>query len=250
MKRETFDQAFEQISDGLLEDALNVYNKKRSRRQLWMRVAAVAATVAIVLTATLWQGKTPDGEIVSAPGILKVYAYDATEAANSEEMEFYDITGVDISVGDKLLPYWSPYMSKVTMIPYTLQVDEEYYKDMEITFDVKVNCGRFYLDRGLTNLEQKFTVENGAVIYWHGGALGKVEEAIAADGGIFAEIIIRADGEIVGCGVIKMRLDIMNESMPVCYPNRCDAVCYPMINGELQDVTETHVNEYIESWKQ
>lgn len=249
MKRETFDRAFEQISDGLVQDALNVYDKKRNRRKVWVRVAAVAATVAIVLTATLWPRQTPDGEIITAPGILKVYAYDATEATSFEEMKPYEITdGVDVSVNDKYLPYWSPYMNKVTMIPYTLRIEESYYEGKAITFDISVNCGRFYLDRGSVELGQKFTVQNGTVIHWKGSAHWKMEEAIAADGGIFAQIIIRADNEIVGCGVIKMKYDT-EQSMPVCYPNRCDAVCYPMVEGRLQNVSEEYALRQIEEFK-
>ena len=247
MNSEKFSQALEKVSDELLVDALNVYKRKENRRNLWIRVTAVAATVAILLTALLWPGKTADGEPITAPGILKVYAYDITNGNDLEEMKRYEITNdTSVSVNDKHLPIWSPYLGIVTMIPYTLQVDNQYYPDMEITFDVSVNCGRFFLNRGTMNLGSKFTVDNGTVIHWDGGAIWEVKEAVAADGDIFADIIIRADGSIVGYGVIEMKYE---EDETLCHPEKCFAVCFPMINGKFQNISEEYVHQQLMEYK-
>ncbi|MBE6917284.1 MAG: hypothetical protein E7470_05225 [Ruminococcaceae bacterium] len=264
MKRETFDQAFEQISDGLLEDALNVYNKKRSRRQLWMRVAAVAATVAIVLTATLWQGKTPDGEIVSAPGILKVYAYDTTTGTSIKDM----VRG-ELREGVISHPYrWTMGMNWLYGLPLTLCIEEEQLKGMEITFDVSVEVGEYWADNmnpkynknhndpvadtDDIKLGKTFTVDNGETIFWIANDLydkdamgGKpfLEAVKAYNNKFTTRIIIKADGNIVGYAVVFIRYE--DDGWFAAYLSK--TIYYPLIDGGFQNVTEGYVNNEMDS---
>ena len=42
------------IADEKIMDAMQAYEKKKGHGNLWFRVAAVAAMLAIVLTVTLW----------------------------------------------------------------------------------------------------------------------------------------------------------------------------------------------------
>lgn len=271
MKRETFDQAFEQISDGLLEDALNVYNKKRSRRQLWMRVAAVAATVAIVLTATLWQGKTPDGEIVSAPGILKVYAFDLVEAGGRDISK---LEGVEMKEGIEFPSNigWGWSMNLYPGLPIKFSVPDEYYGDATISYNITVDNGEFFrkytMETGFfwwgdAYLGQDFGLENHQTIFWHpmetsSESIITTKDPLAAppqpeytyfEGEkAFAKVTVYADDHIVGAALIEIYASKEDKSW--YQAKLLGTVCFPQIEGKYQCVTQTHVSEYMENWEQ
>ena len=79
MSGKDLSEAMGGIADEKIESAIHAYEKKGTRRNVWFRVAAVAAMLAIVLTVTLWPRRTASGEIITAPGIMKVYGYDWEE---------------------------------------------------------------------------------------------------------------------------------------------------------------------------
>ena len=64
------------IGDDKILAAMKVYEKKRRRRGIIYRAAAMAAMLAILLTAALWPRRSEDGELIIAPGVVRVYAYD------------------------------------------------------------------------------------------------------------------------------------------------------------------------------
>lgn len=276
MKRETFDRAFEQISDGLVQDALNVYDKKRNRRKVWVRVAAMAATVAIVLTATLWPRQTPDGEIITAPGILKVYAYDL-ENANGADIS--QLEGIELEEGIEFPSRigWGPSINVYPGLPIKLSVPEEYYGDAAISFKIAVDNGEFFrkytLETGFywwgaAYLGKGFVLENHQIIYWHEietnlESVAEIEEQMSQNPEEFlfpewvyseeertlAEITIYANEHIVGAALVEIYTTNEEDKGAWYQAKLLDTVCFPLIGGKYQPVTEMQVNEYMENWK-
>lgn len=128
------------ISDELLLEAAEM-EKKRSVPIVLRRVAAIAAVLAILLTAALWP--SAEESYVTGPGLLVVRAYAADDVtvtdANSTVME----EGVE-------LPQeycWNPSFSIGPIgFPIKLSISEEAYPGMDITFDIRLDAGTFLQD--------------------------------------------------------------------------------------------------------
>ncbi len=263
MNSKKFSQALEKISDELLLDALNVYKRKENRKSRWIRAAAVAATVAILLTALLWPGKTADGEPITAPGILKVYAYDTTTGSRVEDM-----VRSELREGVVSHPY--PYTMGMNVfygLPLTLYIADDQLSGKTITFDVSVDIGEYIADNwndkykkdpnDITakwddiQLGKAFSVDNGETIYWSNEEiLNKaiswphlsVQAIIDSYDKIKTQIIIKADGNIVGYAVVMIRYDDgwYTATVP-------ETVFYPLIDGEFQTITEKYVRQQMKT---
>ena len=270
------------IGDEKITAAMKVYEKKQRRRSIWLRAAAVAAVLAIILAATLWPRQTEEGQLIIAPGVVRVYAYDLTSGTDVSQLECVELEqGVE-------MPYeygWSAALNWYPGVPITLSMPENEFEGAEITFEVSVNGGEFLrksdsVDEGSSMyLGQNFVVENNQTICWnfivtypqlwdqkyeseqHRGTSqsDRGEEAkvmLFLDGKAYADIIIWADGNIVGCMTVMFYAD--NLSIPPgsmeyikCqyYAKLIGSIICPKQDGEYQNVSREQMEVLMESWK-
>lgn len=251
-------------SDELRNDILNMAEEekpaaKRSIRPVLYRVAALAATLAIILTAALWP-RQPDDGFVTAPGVLKVYGYDLSTGSSIQDMETRELEGEIV----ESLSLWFQGMSSLGGVPLKFEVDDDALGGMDITFHIKANCGEFHgdymLDKYKENPEDKigtaastflgddFFIENGETVEWsYFPTRHDWEGAEERDGGIFADVIIRADDHIIGYAVVRM----VKVPDTVFYAaTRLACEYYPMVDGEFQEITEEYIDQQIANAKQ
>lgn len=232
-------QALGNISPELVTEAMTVQRKGRAKA-FWTRAVALAATIAIVLTVLFWPGSRKDG-FVTAPGILKVYANESA----TEDPDKNLITNMFVE-GTKYEPVvWSMLTSAYVGIPITLVLPDGYYGDAEITFDIHTDEGEFmqYVPgEHYESVGKDCVMTNGQKVYW---IYLYVFDADNASGGIYVEIVIRADGKPVGYAIVEMGgIDAY------FFPVRAETVCYPMIDGQYQNVSEIDINLGIEELKE
>lgn len=166
-------EALGDISDEMVEAAAGTGEGKKRGSVLWLRIAAAVATLAILLTAALWPRKTEDGYI-TAPGVLKVYAYDLESTGATEELPFQTC---ELKEGVEM-PYefgWSIATNVVPGLPIKLSMPTEGYADAMITFSVRVTGGECFRRPspeygayrfGPAYLGRDFVLENDQTIYW------------------------------------------------------------------------------------
>lgn len=238
MSGKDLSEAMGGIADEKIESAIHAYEKKGTRRNVWFRVAAVAATLAIVLTAAFWPRQSKNGEIITAPGIMKVYGYDWEENQDVDVLKKYELTSNE----DYFMMISNDYMSLNWKSPFTFQVPEDYFADAEVTFDVSCEYKDFCDD---------ITVGNGKGIVFDSWEVGKplraIRKDVGADGSFYLDIVIRADGNIVGYGVIAF---CFYQDGLACKASWFETVCFPLVNGQYQDVSEEYVWSQIANCKQ
>lgn len=164
MSGKEFLEALGDISDEKLQCAMNIRRRKRSGGGVWIRVACVAATLVLVLLALLMPR---DDGIVTAPGVLQVYAYDLSSGEIDPstaillkegvvQSDAYGWCGLD-SYG------WGPGL------PLTLILEEAELAEREIAFRVSVEIGGICYRPDPTDKfrwGKQFTVLNGDTIGW------------------------------------------------------------------------------------
>jgi hypothetical protein len=231
------------IPDDMLAEAMEV--KKNNGRKWIIRAAACAAMVAMLIGAMFfWPGeiKTEDGNIISAPGILKVYACDL-ETTSEEALREYELTENEFSwravwaVTIMDAHYDVPHFGR----PITFQMPGDYYGTSEITFCVSSEMEGFCKETVLAN---------GEVFYLTKQVDNMTKYNIwkkYAEQDFYLDIIIYVDGKIAGYGVMSF---YMNGRNGYCYAYKCATVCFPMVDGELQDVSEEYVWQKIAEYKQ
>lgn len=257
-KRALFD-AVSGIDEALIDEAA-VPPARPMRKPLGRRVvrfAAIAAALAILLTAGLWW---PTGEesYVTGPGLLTVRAYALDEGAISEANSTVLEEGVELPRSYD----WSVGINSVHGIPLHLSFPEDLYPDAKITFAVKVTGGEFETLRQNT-LGQSFTAENNTTIVWnhlawflneHKKADDALPDVFSGDDDFdgsqaFVDIIIYADDHIVGYAVVEIYE--VNGSTGVnayIYNARVlEIVSFPMVDGEFQNITVQYVTNIMES---
>ena len=225
------------IGDDKIVAAMQVYEKKKGHRNLWLRVASVAAALAIILTAAFWPRKAENGEIITAPGIMRVYGYDWEESQNIDALEKYELTSNEDYFR---MIYFAP-LSLNMKSSFTFEVPEEYFADAEVTFDISCEYKEFCDD---------ITVDNGKGIVFDSWELVKPLHEIGKEvgnGNFYLDIVIRADGNIVGYGVIAF---CFYKDGLACKAYWFNTVCFPLIDGEYQNVSEEYVWEQIAQCKQ
>lgn len=128
--------------------------------------------------------------------------------------------------------------------PPTILFDlpQECFPGMEITFDLKAD----YAFLGGSNRRDTVeAMENGkgmSISWWD---YQEMQAVVDAGGSTFIEVIIRADGYIVGYGIYEIGTDgHYYASM------RAESVIFPVIDGVLQYSTEEYVAEKIAELKQ
>ena len=263
MSGKEISEALSDVSDEMVEETAMTREEKRARaKTIWFRIAAMAATVIIVLTVSLWPSE--DG-YVTVPGILKVYAYDLSTGLDIDEQEGYNIA-------DSIVKESHPWISNMNLyygLPLTLEVDDERLEGMVITFDVSVSHCGFYGDikndkyKNNENedvvslsdayLGKKFTIENGESIFWsdlqideEGNVQGILPDTILDEIGnvVYVDVIIKADANIVGYTIIELHHD-----RGLYTPSVGGTGVYLLEEGGLQEVTEEYVRQEIANCK-
>ena len=125
------------------------------------------------------------------------------------------------------------------------KLDEGLYPGKVITYDVFTNYGEV---RSFTTFyEAPLPLENQKVYFWSAYLLFEDEnEILNRDGAVFVDVIIRADGNIIGYGIFEIGGDGNGWFSMM----RTETVIFPMFNGQIQDVSEEYVVEKIAELKQ
>lgn len=259
MSGKEISEALSDISDEMVEQTALTREEKRSRgKMIWFRIAAMAATVVIVLTVSLWPRKTEDG-YVTAPGILKVYGYDISTGTSIEDMEMRELE----EEWRSSLGIWAPGMNIHMGIPLKYIAEDDTLADSDVTFHIRVNCGEFHGDYRLDKYKENpgdllgtmessflgddFVIENGETIEWR-FLTGEHdwEGTVSKDGGVFVEAIIRADGHIVGYSLVKID---KHPTQSIYYAIMVSSAYYPKNGDQYQEVTEEYVRQEIANCK-
>lgn len=248
MNKQELHEAFSTVhaSEDLMKEVLSVEMETKKTVNGWVlarRAVACAAVLALLLTVFFWPGEveTEDGKIIAAPGILRVYACDL-ETVATENLEEYAWTENEfrwravwaVTVGDS---GDLPSLGR----PITFHMPEDYYGTAEITFSVSSKTEGFCKETKLNNDEVFYLTKQVDFLT----KLKICEENAEKD--VYLDIIIYADGKIAGYGVMSF---YMNYSNGCCYAYKCATVCFPMVDGEVQDVSEEYVWQKIAEYKQ
>lgn len=254
MNSEQFSEALENISEPLIDNAARAYDtaaQKRRRNQRIFRTACAAVLALALLTGAF--GLLGQEEYVVAPGILRVYAYDVTDGINAEDMTKNELTN-SVTIRYREYSAWSPIINVLCQgIPFYLEVPEGYFGDAEVTFELCADLGQFWIynedidirdteSSWVTYLGNTVTIGNKEHIYWEGYGGCRIPLPDEGNFVFFADILIRADGQIAGYGVIEFYYD---DDDWMCIAFNCTTYCFPMIDGQLQDVSEEYVSEQI-----
>ena len=235
-------EALSSIADDKIEAAANM-TPVRHQRPTWVRFAACAAVLAILIGAVLfWPGSVTDGngEIIAVPGIMKAYACDLETTSENEVQEhifsedtflWRAVWAASIQDGDKPTPHFGR--------PITFEMPKDYYGAAQITFEISSNTEGFC---------KKSTLKNGEAFYLTKQVDVRTKIRLVqemSDKDFFLDVLIYADGRIVGYGVMNFYM----HPDGYCYAYKCATVCFPTINGECQDVSEEYVWQRIEEYK-
>lgn len=282
MKEYKMTEALNGISDELLLEAAQMTKKRSNPAGKLLRVAAIAAAVAILITAVaLWPKGEGAGsqlevptvstmpttqlpteptqkEIVATAGVLKLYACESKDLDSLCLEEYQLIEGMEPSYKTM----WSPVLNLISAgITLTLVVNEESLSMHKITYDLSVNYGELtdsiYNIKNETGSDGKqvwgktHIAVNGETVRWSGDELYfdrpqgmSFEEYYAGLESVHLDIIIKADGNIVGYAVVEMictdvKLCIFQAAL-------VDSGYFPKQDGAFQNVTEEYVRELIE----
>lgn len=247
------------------------------------RIAAIAATLAILITAlAFWPAG--DEEYVTGPGLFVVRAHAVDDKGNMiSESEVLQV-GIEFV---STIRY--EFKSHRVNYPFTFSVEEGSYSDMKLTAEIKTNAGIFegklfeiseylkyeqedkplgYVDARqliMSRYGQHFTVGIDQALLWspYGFDYDYMVQEIEkgnTDGSAaykplnyehspsFIDVIIRADDKIVGYCVIA----IYETSTEEEYPTRefsfelLTMVGFPQVDGQYQTVSESYVNKQIQ----
>ena len=262
MSGKDLSEAMNDIGNDKVMEAMHVYERKRSYKGLWLRAAAAAAALAIVLTVVFWPGKTENGGIITAPGIMRVYGYDLDSGTEFEDMIRYELTDSVVTETEG----YAVVMNRLYGLPLTLEVPEESVEGKKITLDVSVDHGGFYGDihsakykkdkedtvASLPDVDfgDHFTVENGETIFWRTREL--FEEAIAAGVSVYdfletignvihVQILIKADDHIVGYSVVAIHY-----KDGFFFASVRETISFPEVDGKFQKISEEAVRDMMQ----
>ena len=114
-----------------------------------------------------------------------------------------------------------------------------------ITFDITAEHG-YFLDKKTNpqNLGSNETLNNGDKVYWRGESILDIADTVGGNGVFYIDVIIRADGRIVGCGVISLVYQKY-----ACMAYSLATVGYALVDGDFQDISEAVVLEHIANLK-
>ena len=123
------------------------------------------------------------------------------------------------------------------------KLDEDCYPNMQLTYELSFNFGELWTR--VPNAVAQNPVMNRTVLLWRTDRSGDYQKILQEDGAIFVEAVIRADGNIVGCGIYE----IGTEDGAWFALMRSESIIFPMQGGALQAVTEEDVAEILTQMK-
>lgn len=223
-----------------------------------LRVAAIAAVIAILMTALLWPSEE---NYITGPGVLVVRAYEMDEPMLSKENSTILEEGITFPTSFT----WRPNISSASAsgLHFHFSVPENEYEGMTITFEVKLSGGDFrqyaphnpdpYENLKATYLGQHFTIGNNSLIVWDRTAHifndkeQEVQYVELATNQVFVDIIVRADNRIIAYAVIEIiEAEEDVQSSTFTYHSRMlNSVSFPLVHGFFQSVSEKYVQEQI-----
>lgn len=127
------------------------------------------------------------------------------------------------------------YSDNYAYIQLQFLLSEECYPGMHITYDVSANYGTLRTRAPWEVLSGP--LDNHRMLDWTEGSEADLAHTIETDGAVFVDVVIRADGKIVGYGIFEIGTDDGTWLALM----RSETVCFPMIDGQLQEVTEEYV---------
>jgi len=258
-----------------VKEVIALKSEKKSDSRAWRIVAraavCAAVVVAIVLTAVLWPKEEGPGnqldtpstgttaaptmpttpiaptqtqgyELVKLTNVVKVYTCDV-RTVDIEELEEYEISESEF----RWRAVWSVTKDEANKEtptfgrPITFQIPEAYFGAAEITFHISSE------QEGFCN---ELMLENGEVFYLAKQIDTETKRKLReekADKDIYLDVIIYADENVVGYGVISFYMCSRNG---YCYAYKSKMVLFPMLDGEMQNVSEEYVRQRIEEYKQ
>lgn len=234
-------EALSGIAEDKIEAAANM--TPAHRRPLWIRAAACAAVLAILIGAVLfWPGTlTGDGgQIIAVPGVLKVYACDLEATPENEVQEhifsedsflWRAVWAASIQDGDETTPHFGR--------PITFEMPKDYYGSAEITFEISSTTEGFCKKTVLKNGEAFYLTKQVDVLT----KIRLMQEM--GDKDLFLDVLIYADGRIVGYAVMNLYM----HPDGYCYAYKCATVCFPMVSGEYQEISEEYIWQRMDEYK-
>ncbi len=232
------------------------------RRHGWVRLAAMAAVIAIIVgVVTFWPGS--EENFITGPGLLSIRAYALDEREISEANSTVLEEGVE-------LPWnyaWSPGINVVRGLPIQLDFPDECFDDAIITLQISTTGGSFIgelvqyknpvtqkYELANNYLGDSFSVSNHTKIYWFLNPADydpkKQEYTFGTEiarGSSYVDIVIRADGQIVGYAVVEI-YEVPRDGIPEDVPTLSykarvvEMASFPKIDGQQQHVTQRYMD--------
>lgn len=249
MNKQELNRALSHIhaSADLKKEVLAMKSKPNPNFRLIAKRAAVcAAVLALLVGAVLFwpnESRSEDGQIVAVPGMLKAYACDIRDV----NLDKGELSQYEISNENKIfIAQWNPLINASNFaLPLTLQLSEDYFDTAEITFKLYAEYGGFSEKPGNhKNYRKQITVTEKDFWYFGGNTLLDAMTDIGEGKNFYADILVYADGILVGYGVITFSFQ-----GATCYACGLTTVCYPPVEGRFQNISEEYILEQIAEYK-
>lgn len=281
MHKREIKEAFSQLhaSDELVQEVITLKHEKKNENRTWRIVAraavCAAVVVAILLAAVLWDGAEPGEqmgvptvgttaaptlptqvptvpemptlptetqgyELVKLSNVVKLYSYSKANVSE-EELAQYEVTD---AVAAKQT-CWIEYTDSVFYgIKLRFQLPEDYYGDASVSFRLEADWGYYF--KGRTCLGKNVELEDGTYVSWKpGDDLEKMRETLNPSA-LYLRVLIYADDQPVGFGLLELNCQQLTK--PDYYAVallRFRTICYPLVDGQFQNVTEDDVRKEI-----
>ena len=263
MNKQQLQGAFDAVRapDTLVDTVLSGAERRpHPLQRRWVRVAAIAAALAILFTAlTFWPFANGDNNsFIAVPGIMKAYAY---EVEDQENVDFTQLN--DYRFWENNVPSWKNMYFPLGNyeLAITPVIDEEMYSQFDIRYEVFTNHGVLvgnyhnpeiypsYTDAILGDYAQ---IGNGETLYWEGWELTSTGERadeflISVKEKIYIDVIIKADTHIIGYAVFEIIR--VPDAYPLLTAVLVKSIHFPMVDGAFQAITEVYVNQQLQNTK-
>lgn len=269
MLNECIHNALGDISDDLLQSAMQSRKKKNRRRSIDLAaVVAAAALVLVLLGLTFLQPK--EESLITAPGVIQVMAHGMDDSGN--------LTGQTEKLDEGEI--FQPEKSGSNQVfPLSFMVDESQYPGMELRMEVYASAGIFrnqeadrlqYPDLPETErllrcyYGQIYEIDVGENVYWQTDGfdyLYMVEQVKKGNydfstayrrhdfenGPAYIHVLLLADGHIVGFCRIKITLadDSAHKSQQKFCFQVVTCISYPQVDGRWQDVSQEDIWDHL-----
>lgn len=196
-----------------------------------LRIAAcLAVIIGLLLGVPLPNANKPG--IITGQGLLSVTVYAADQSSSTTLSP------------DTVLPHsydWL-FVNWAAGLPITLSVSDDTYTPEDITFQVSVDGGGFYIGKnGGTNihpgvfhqLPAQFTVPNNTTIFWSQFYNANDVDFLAGSITAYADIVIYNEEEIIGYAVI--RFERANKHSLVFTVSLIESIAFSTEDGYITD---------------